>query len=69
MNPDRLIGLAYAAGLWHSGQGSRGYRLLCKINWQPGTLQAAHLEPKEEWTEARKWAAHYFKLAKKLGGF
>ncbi len=65
MNSDRLIGLAYAAERFHSGQWSRGYRLLSKIAWQPGTDNAARLLPVDEWSEARMWAAHYVRLARR----
>lgn len=61
---DRLIGLAYAANLYHSGQWSRGYRLLSRIQWRPGTDNAAHLLPREDWYGARQWAAHYIKRAR-----
>lgn len=62
---DRLIGLAYVAERWHSGQTSRGYRLLGRIKWRPRTDRAARLQPKEEWAEARQWAAHYTRRARR----
>lgn len=64
MNPDRLIGLAYVASLFHSGQWSRGYRLLSRIRWSPRSSRAAHLQPKADYTEARQWAAHYIRYAR-----
>lgn len=64
MSPDRLIGLAYVCERFHSGQWSRGYRLLSRIQWRPGTDNAARLEPADEWYEARMWAAHYTRLAR-----
>ncbi len=65
MNSERLIGLAYACERWHNGQWSRGYRLLCRINWRPGTDRAARLLPRDEWAGPRAWAAHYTRLARK----
>ena len=64
MNAERLIGLAHVCERFHSGQGSRGYRLLSKIDWQPRG-GATDLQPKEEWSEARDWAAHYTRLARR----
>ena len=61
MNPERLIGLAYVAERWHGGQGSRLSRLSGKIRWQPRG-QAEFLLPRDEWHEARRWAAHYTRL-------
>lgn len=60
MESDKLIGLAYALSLYHNGQWSKEYRLLCKINWQPKG-QSEYLLPREEWENARKYAAHYIK--------
>ena len=65
MSPDRLIGLAYACTLFHSGQWSRGYRLLSRIRFEPGTDRAARLLPRDEWDSARVWAAHYMRLARR----
>lgn len=65
MNPERAFGLAYVCERWHSGQWSRGYRVLCKLQVEHRTDRAAHLLPKDEWTEARYWAAHYTRLARK----
>jgi hypothetical protein len=65
MHSDRLIGLAYACEQFHSGMNSRGYRLLCRINWRPRTKRAARLEPREDYTIAREWAAHYVRLARR----
>jgi hypothetical protein len=62
---DRIIGLAYVAERFHSGQGSRGYRLLSRIRWRPRTDNAARLLPREEYTEARHWAAHYMRRARR----
>lgn len=64
MNGDRLIGLAYVCERFHSGQWSRGYHLLSRIRWRPGTDRAAHLLPREDWQDARTWAAHYLRLAR-----
>lgn len=65
MNADRLIGLAHVCALFHSGQWSRGYRLMCRIRWEPRTDNASRLLPRDEWTEARYWAAHYMRLARR----
>lgn len=65
MNADRLIGLAYVCERFHGGQWSRGYRILSRINWCPGTDRAARLQPRDEWSEARAWAAHYTRLARR----
>ena len=65
---DRLIGIAYAAERWHSGQWSRGYRLLSRIRWRPGSDWAWRLWPREEWPEARAWAAHYMRRARREPG-
>jgi hypothetical protein len=64
MNGDRLIGLAYVCERFHGGQWSRGYRLLSRIRWRPGTDQSARLLPRDEWSDARTWAAHYLRLAR-----
>ena len=64
MNTERLIGIAYAAERFHSGQWSRGYRLLSRIQWRPKGL-AEKLQPREEFSEARDWAAHYIRRARK----
>jgi hypothetical protein len=65
MSPDRLFGLAYVCNLWHGGKWSTGYRLLCKCNVRWGSDNAARLLPRDEWYEARIWAAHYTNLARK----
>jgi hypothetical protein len=65
MDADRLIGLAYVCTRWHGGQGSRGYRLLGKLRWEPRTDRQAKLLPREEWQGARTWAAHYTRLARR----
>lgn len=44
---------------------SRGYRLLCKIRWEPRSDAACSLLPREDFEEARIWAAHYTRLARK----
>jgi hypothetical protein len=64
MNSDRLIGLAYACERFQSGQWSRGYRLLSRIGWRPGTDRSARLQPREDFSEARAWAAHYIRRAR-----
>lgn len=64
MSDDRKIGLAYVCERQHSGQRSRGYRLMSKIGWAPKTDRAADLVPREEWAEARRWAAHYMRAAR-----
>lgn len=60
---DRVIGLAYVCERWHGGQWSRGYRLLCRIQWAPRG-QAERLLPRETWSTARQWAAHYTRRAR-----
>lgn len=62
MNEERLIGLAHVCKHCHSGQWSRGYRLLCKIRWHPRSDSADRLLPRDEFIEARQWAAHYYRL-------
>ena len=64
MNSARLIGLAYVAERMHSGQWSRGYRLLSKIQWSPRG-QSERLQPRDDWSEARNWAAHYLRFARR----
>jgi len=64
MNSERLIGLAHVCERFHSGQWSRGYRLLCRIRWEPKTDRAWRLLPRDEFSEARVWAAHYTRLAR-----
>lgn len=68
MSAARRIGLAYACERWHSGQWSRGYRLLCRIGWRPRTDRAARLLPRDEWASARSWAAHYMRIARRSPG-
>lgn len=60
---DRVIGLAYVCERFHSGQWSRGYRLLSRIRWQPRG-QAERLLPREDFGTAREWAAHYMRRAR-----
>jgi len=64
MNSDRLIGIAYTAERFHSGQWSRGYRLLSRIRWSPRG-QANRLLPRDEFADARTWAAHYIRRARR----
>ena len=64
MNSERLIGLAHVCERLHSGQWSKGYRLLSRIQWYPRG-QAEKLLPRDEWSEARQWAAHYTRLARR----
>ena len=64
MSSERRIGLAYVCERWHTGQWSRAYRLLSKIQWRPRGDGAWHLKPNEEWHVERQWAAHYTRLAR-----
>ena len=65
MNTDRAFGLHYVCARFHSGQSSRGYRLLSRLRVEHRTDRAAKLLPRDEWSEARTWAAHYTKLARR----
>lgn len=65
MAPERLIGLAHVAERMHGGQWSRGYRLLCRIDWRPKG-QACKLLPREEWAAERDWAAHYYRVVRRI---
>src|SRR5262245_16918153 len=62
---NRLAGLAYVCERFHSGQWSRGYRLLCRINIRWGSDNSSRLLPRAEWSDARIWAAHYTRRARK----
>lgn len=62
---DRVIGIAYAATRFHSGQWSRGYRLMSRIRWEPRSDNQSRLLPREENYMARLWAAHYIKRARR----
>lgn len=62
---ERVIGLAYVCERFHSGQWSRGYRLLSRIRWEPRGRGAERLKPNDEWYEARCWAAHYTRRARR----
>ena len=69
MNHDRLFGLAYVCDRRHSGQWSRGYRILSRLHgphWRMRrpTTDACNLLPRDEWREARDWAAHYTRLVR-----
>jgi hypothetical protein len=64
---DRRFALAYVCEQWHSGQWSRGYRLLCKLGVRWSILDHTtkdHLLPREEWEVARHFAAHYIRLVR-----
>lgn len=61
----KRIGLAYVCARFHSGQWSRGYRLLCRIGFRPGTDRAAKLLPRDEWQEERHYAARYTRLVRR----
>lgn len=65
MSPDRRVGLAYVCERFHGGQWSRGYRLLCRLRVTHRTDTAWRLLPRDEWAEARGWAAHYLRLARR----
>jgi hypothetical protein len=66
MSHERLYGLEYVCRHWHSGEWSRGYRLLSKIGRKVhhATSQSERLLPRDEWREAREWAAHYTRLVR-----
>jgi hypothetical protein len=64
MSNDRMFGLDYVCRRFHSGQWSRGYRLICKIDASHATSQSERLLPRDEWREAREWAAHYTRLVR-----
>ncbi len=65
MNPDRAFGLAYVCERFHSGQWSTGYRLLSRLNVRHGSDDSSRLLPRDEWADARTFAAHYTKLARR----
>lgn len=65
MNADRAFGLAYVCERWHSGQWSRGYRILSRLGVSHGTDQSWRLLPRDEWSEARRWAAHYTRYVRR----
>ena len=65
MNADRVFGLAYVCDRWHSGQWSRGYRLMGRLDVHHRTDNSARLLPRPEWEDARRWAAYYTRLARK----
>lgn len=65
MSPDRCFGLAYVCDRFHSGQWSRGYRISCRLNVRHGSDSSARLLPRDEWSDARVWAAHYTRLARR----
>ena len=64
MNIDRLFGLLYVCNHYHSGQWSRLHRLGCRLEQHYGVgygLSAFELANRDEWREARAWAAHYIR--------
>lgn len=65
MNADRAFGLDYVCRRFYSGQASRGYRLLCRLRVTHRTSQSEHLLPRDDWAEARRFAAHYLCLLRK----
>lgn len=68
MSRDRLFGLAYVCARFHSGQWSKGYRVLSRLRVNWGSDDASKLLPREEWEEARRWAAHYTRVARTRPG-
>lgn len=62
MNADRAFGLDYVARRYHNGQGSRLYRILCRLKVSHRSTPSCKLLPRDEWAEARRFAAHYLAL-------
>ncbi len=67
MTFDKCLGLAYVCDKMHSGQWSRGYRILSRLM---GVYRldrndsACVLLPRDEYEEARGYAAHYLRVVR-----
>ena len=64
VSDDHKIGLKYALSQWHSGQWSRGYRVMSSRLRNVPLLSTEQLNHPENST-AKEWASHYDRLFRK----
>lgn len=63
---NRMLALYYVGSLYHSGQWSVLYRLMCRSEVKPGASWRGTLDRQED-SEARHYAARYLRAARKRG--